>query len=127
MAIARECFKDPVTTKYIMDRLCNIIRKEMRVLSSDDSNSAMKHQDMNAMKNFKYDSLLRELSEFTPNLLYILNSITRTKRKRQNQTAIICMCAAILTKHRYSKMSMFQKIISAILYCGHVSKQVHYY
>ena len=54
--------------------------------------------------------------------IIILSSITKTKSERANQNAIIGMCATILLKHRYSKMSLVQKIISTILYAGHTSK-----
>ena len=38
-------------------------------------------------------------------------------------TSIIGVCAVILLKQRH-KMSMFQKIVSIVLYAGHTSKQV---
>ena len=68
--------------------------------------------------------VLQELHVHAHNLLHLLNSITSTKTDRDNQKAIIGMCASILLKHRYSKMSLVQKIVSVILYAGHTSKQV---
>ena len=68
--------------------------------------------------------VLQELHVHAPNLLHLLNSITSTKTDRDNQKAIIGMCASILLKHHYSKMSLVQKIVSVILYAGHTSKQV---
>ena len=76
------------------------------------------------MQNFIWDVVLLELHVHAPNFLHLLNSITSTKTDRDNQKAIIAMCASILWKHRYSKMSLVQMIVSVILYAGHTLKQV---
>jgi len=34
------------------------------------------------------------------------------------------MCAALMLKHRFTEMSLVQKIISLVLYAGHSDKQV---
>ncbi len=62
-----------------------------------------------------------ELKQHTPNFFHLLGSITKTKSTRPNEKATIGVCAAILLKHWYSKMSLVQKIT---LYAGHTSKQL---
>ena len=59
-----------------------------------------------------------------PVLLMILRACTETKRPRVNRVAVMVMCAALILKHRFSEMSLMQKIISLILYAGNSDKQV---
>ena len=123
-AIVQECFKDTVTTKHVLNHLGKILRREMKAMVSDNTGSLLRSQEIESMQNFSWDVVLQELHAHAPNLLHLLNSITSTKTDRDNQKAIIGMCASILLKHRYSKMSLVQKILSVILYAGHTSKQV---
>ena len=120
-AIAQECFKDPVTTKYVLDHLCGIIRREMKTMVADETNSILRNPGMEC---FTWDLIIEELGANAPNFLHLLHAMTKTKSVRKNRKAIIGVCASILLKHHYSKMSLVQKIISTILYAGHTSKQV---
>lgn len=124
MAVAKECLKDPITNKHIMNIVGNKMRKEMKAMVSDNVNSVMRSQGIDELKSFNWDILIQELTIHAPTLLNILISITKTITPRENQKAIIGICATILLKQRYSKMSLVQKIISIILYAGHASKQV---
>lgn len=119
--IAKECFKDPTTRKFALDCLGNILRKEMKVMMSDNTNSILRGSDI---KCFTWDILLNELKQHSPNFFHLLGCLTKTKSTRPNEKATIGVCAAILLKHRYFKMSLVQKITSIILYSGHTSKQV---
>ena len=108
--IAQECFKDPVTTKYVINHLGNTLQREMKVMVSDNTSSVLRSQDIESMKNFSWDLVLQELHMHAPNFLHLLTSLTKTKTNRENQKAIIGVCASILLKYRYSKMSLVQKI-----------------
>ena len=46
------------------------------------------------------------------------------KKYRPDDDVILCVCAAILLKHRNIHMNKLQRIVSLILYNGHASKQV---
>ena len=91
---------------------------------SDHTSSVLRNQNTESMENFTWDPLLDELQVHAPYLFQLLSSFTQTKSERENQMAIIGVCASILLKHRYSKMSLVQKVISLLLYTGHASKQV---
>ena len=91
---------------------------------SDHTSSVLRNQKLEGMRKFTWNLLIDELKVQAPNFLHLLSSLTRTKSERDNQKAIIGFCASILLKHRYSKMSLVQKVISIILYAGHTSKQV---
>ena len=81
-------------------------------------------QEKTYLSMFSWDKLLGELEENAPILLAILRECTQTKVPRPNQMSVIGMCAAIVLKYRYSKMSLVQKIISIILHGGHRGKLV---
>lgn len=112
--------------KYVLGSLGSAIKKELKAVASDD-NSLLKGQSIPSMKNFGWEKVLDELKLHAPIFLHIFQSITTTKSERPNQNAIIGMCASLLLKHRYSKMSMMQKIVSIILHAGRASKQVSLY
>ena len=71
-----------------------------------------------------WDKLLTEVSTYAPVFLSLLRAATYTRRSRDNQSAVIGICAAVLLKHRFHKMNLVQKLLSLILYSGHSSKKV---
>jgi len=73
---------------------------------------------------FDWNNLKAELSVNAPIFLSILEACTPTIRPQTNSTAVIGLCAALILKHRFTKMCLLQKIISLILYAGHSDKQV---
>ena len=77
-----------------------------------------------ALSSFRWVDLVNELEAHVPTLMMILNSATKTRCYRSNRIGVIGMCAALLLKFRYSRMSLVQKLISTILYAGHTGKQV---
>ena len=98
-AIVQECFKDAVATKHVLDHLSNILRREMKTMVSDNAGSVLRSQEIESMQNLSWDFVIQELSVHAPNLLQLLHSITSTKTDRDNQKAIIGMCASIMLKH----------------------------
>lgn len=102
-----------------------ILQKELSSMCSEKVNSILSGQSPTELKEFTWSKLVNELLESSPVFLSLLQSCTRTRRRRPNQVAVIGMCAAILLKHRHSKISLVQRILSLILCAGHSGKQVH--
>lgn len=123
-AVAYESLNDPVTRKYVLAKVGSIVRSELACMCSDKTDSILRSQSASDMKHFEWDKLLSELEAHTPVLLSILQSCTQTRRPRPNRKAIVGICAAILLKHRFGKMSLIQRILSVVLYAGHAGKQV---
>ncbi len=119
--VAAEVLKDPITKKYVLQRLGVNLRRELALMCSDKVESILQSQDL---KCFTWDKLLLEVSEHSPILYSILQSCTHTRRPRHNRNGIIGMCCAILLKFRYGKMSLVQRMVSLILYAGSSGKQV---
>lgn len=119
-----ECFKDPTTKKYIVEKVGRVARSELISLCSVKVSSIMLQQTEDVYDNFTWEKIYSELEINAPVLLSIFESCTETRTRRSNRKAVIGMCAAILLKHRFFKMSLVQRIISLILYAGHSGKQV---
>ena len=93
-------------------------------MCSDKTNSVLRADPTIELKVFKWDTLLAELSQNAPVFLSLLHAATHTRRNRENKSAVIGLCAAVLIKHRFQKMNVVQKLISLILYAGHSGKKV---
>lgn len=122
--MAVECLKEPGTRKYLLKRIGMLVRNELISMCSDSTSSILRQQSVSELKEFSWEKLLAELRANAPVFLSIVRECTRTRRLRPNQDAVLGMCAAILLKHRFSKMSLVQKILSLVLYGGHSGKQV---
>lgn len=123
-AVAVQCLKEPATRKYLLKRIGVLVRNELISMCSDSTSSILRTQCVSELREFSWEKLLSELQAKAPVFLSILHQCTRTQRPRRNQHAVVGMCAAIILKHRFSKMSLVQRILSMILYAGHSGKQV---
>ena len=109
------------------------LAKEMKVIASDGAHSILQSQNPSHLKEFSWDMLLNEVSQFAPVLKSLLFSATHTRVPKwmldlnpqgSNTDAIVGMCVAMLVNHRNPKMNLVQKINSLLLYAAHTSKQV---
>lgn len=123
-SVAIECLKEHSTKRYPLKRIGMLVRNELVVLCSDSTNSILRQQSVSELKEFNWKKLLSELENKAPIFLTILCECTHTRRPRSNRDDVMGMCAAILLKHRFPKMSLVQKIMSLVLYGGHSGKQV---
>ena len=123
-AVAEQCFKDPSTKKYLLEVFGREIRKDIRHISSSKTPSCLRYSSPEDLCTFTWDKLLTELSTGAPTLLEILRAATRKRIPRSNTIGVICMCAGIILKHHNPTLSLVQKILTVILFAGHVSKQV---
>ena len=80
---------------------------------------------MSDLRNFTWNGLLNELSLKAPTLLSILQSCTYLSKPRQNLSAVIGMCSALLLNHRFSKMFIVQRVKSLALASGGCRKLVY--
>ena len=92
------------------------------LMVSDSPHSLLKSQAVERMKSFSWASVLDELTHNTPTLLVFHRECKSIKKNHPNTPAIIGACAAILLKHRLNKMSVYQKMVSIVLYTEHTFK-----
>ena len=82
------------------------------MLCSPAANSVLGSQSLSDLSDFTWERVVKELEMHAPVLLSILRDATVTRTDRPNREAITGMCAALLLKHRYFKMSLVQKILA---------------
>ena len=70
-ALMSELLKDPANTKYLLRRIGILLRRELALMCSDQTNSILRSQSMSDLRNFTWNSLLSELSLKAPTLLSI--------------------------------------------------------
>ena len=85
----------------------------------------LRYTEPNNLAAFEWKAFELELKRNAPFIYEVLEALTTTPKGHKNQTSIICICAAIMLKHQHSNMSLINKLISCILFCGHCSKEVY--
>ena len=126
VSVALECVKDKKTQKHVVAAVGRIIKKEIKELCSSRVKSMQRSHDSNTLKQFNWDAIVDEANKHAPNLTLILMECTRSGRKKSKaeQKSIVGLCLSLLCKHRNPKMTLFQRILSLVLYAGHSAKQV---
>ena len=76
------------------------------------------------MKEFTWEKLLEEVKVLAPMLFRLLQSCTKMRKPINNQDAIVDVLVAIMCRHRHPVSYLFQRLVSLILYSGHMSKRV---
>lgn len=123
-ALARRCLENSEIRKYILKGVSQLLKREIAVLCSDSIESVLRDKSNDALKSFKWKTLVNELSNHCPSLLTILRHCTKFPNIKSQQEAVIGVIVAILCKNRRASASLFQRIISIVLYGGHASKRV---
>ncbi len=109
---------------YVIKALGCVIRKEMKRMCSDTTDSVLKSAKKDDLSTFSWEILWKEMFTHAPTFSSMLTECTKTRSNKRNRQAIIGICAAILLKHRFGQMSLVQKILSIILFNGCASKSV---
>ena len=122
-AAVRHTENCPVTRKYLIRKVYNLVNKELHNLCSDEVKSVLQTSDV---QEFTWDRLLNEIKAHAPMYFAIMQGCTHTVIPRNNRNAVIGICTAILLKHKFHKMSLVQKIISLIMYAGHRYAMLHF-
>lgn len=114
--------KDENGGKYCIQKIGVMIRNELHTLCNPATKSVLGSQCLSGLSDFTWKKLIDELEIHAPVLLTVLRYATVTRDDRHNRETIIGMCAALLLKHCYFKMSLVQKILALVLYSGHSGK-----
>ena len=62
----------------------------------------LRYTERNNLAAFKWKEFELELKRNAPFIYEVLEALITTPKRRKNQTSIICICAAIMFKHRHS-------------------------
>ena len=124
--IAQHCWKDQIIKGYLLKLVGATLHGEIATMCSDRADSLLKSQSVSEdLPAFQWGKLEAEMQVHAPTLTSLLHACFKTRVPRQNLQQMVCLCAALMCKHRRPTMCLLQKIISIILYNGHCSKQVY--
>jgi len=107
------------THKYVLSAVIKQIGKEMKNIGSLNCNLILR-SDHEAVKHFSWVAIWKE---FTQKLPTLVSFIRKLLPKSDNKCLSCFIC--ILLKHRCKHMSLFQRVISVLLYANGTSKQVN--
>ena len=124
-SLASAVLKDPDVCKLLVIGIGKIIKFEVKTLCCDRVNSVQRSASNEDITHFPWKKVMDEAIEHCPMLLSFLFASTATKAVRLNQLHFICTIVCMLSKFHYNRMSLFQKVISAILYAGHAGTVVN--
>ena len=121
-----QALKDPEAQKWLVKGVGKVVQFEVKKLCSDRVNSLQQSNSEDHIANFPWNKLFFEITENCPTLLSLLLHVTSTKREtkrvRQNNLTVVVVC--MLSKFHHLRMSIFQRLISVLLYAGHVGTMV---
>ena len=118
--------RDTKTRKHVVMALTQYVRKEIKELCSRRIMSIQRSHDLSTLKGFSWDTIVDEAAKYAPTLIDLLTGCTKKSLKapQASQKSIIGVCLSLLCKYRNPKMTLFQRMISLILYAGHSAKKV---
>ena len=132
--IGRQATKNIMIRQRVLSIIARDIQNEMTALCSKNFNSILRQSSFEAIQNFSWKSLSKELQQVAPTLYRVLSGCTNVTRRirsspknkkegHMNET-VLGVCASILLRHRNVHMNAVQHIVSLILNAGHSGKQV---
>ena len=119
-SFAKHALKNENIRRYVVVGLRKFLKCEMKNLCSDPY---LLNKSKEPLSNFSWDSFYEVLKIKTPTILAFLEACV-SQSSSLNTKVVVGVCAAILAKARRPAASLFQHIISIILYSGHSSKKV---
>ena len=118
-SLALQVLKDPAAYPWLLKGIGLMLRYEVKKLCSNKVNLIQRSK---ASGSFPWEDIFEEANVNCPTLTNLLLALTSTKSLRGNRVYLVC--AIIRMLYRCSRMSLFQKLISVLLYSGHVGTTV---
>jgi len=109
------------THKYVLTAVTRQIRNEMKTICSLTHNSILR-ANHEAVKHFSWDVICKELLEKVPTLFAFIQMLL-PKSSNVFVSSLIC----IILKQKCKHMSLFQRLISVLLYGHGTNQQVKVY
>ena len=116
-----ECLKQEDTRKYLFKKLINLLQEDIRRMCSSKVNSILQNKIADALKQFSWDTVMKELVQHAPTLLHILRGCTFSKKNKDLINGTTCVCAAIIM-HLKIRDEYAAKNIFTCVVCWSLSK-----
>ena len=123
---ALSILKDKNSWPWIVKGVGKVLLFELKHLCSIKVNSVLRRKDNKSIKRFPWEIIVNEVAKNCPTL-YCTSSVMYNYQKELqliNQKFIVVVIISILSKFRCTAMSLFQKMVSMILYAGHAGNKV---
>ena len=110
---------------HVLKCFSRLLQYELHSLCSDNRDCILISHATDDMINFNCRKVICDAEQLAPNLLYN-NIIIRQcmPANKKSNDSIAGLIISILLKQRRASASMFQRILSLILYSGHCTKKV---
>lgn len=118
--MAKSVLSYPVYRREIILTLGKLIREEVKAMCSEKADSILRKNDPSSLEHFSWDNVVQEAKVHTP-ILYSLLEVCISEPEKVHMRGYL---VALLCHIRWNNMNLHLKIVSAILYAGHCSKQV---
>ena len=119
-AVAATAMKSSLTSDKIMREVARTIKREMACISSSDHDFILR-DNVEALKNFSWDTVTLELQSKVPTLMLLLWSLVRNPSRSK---PFIASLACQLLKDSHPKLGLMQRATSVLLYAYGTSKHV---
>lgn len=123
-SLAIQTLKDPDAYPWLVKGIGTVVNYELQQLCSNHG-SIQRSKEKGSVENFPWDDIAKEAVEHCPTLTSLLLASTTTKAQRTNRKYLFCAIMCMLSKYRRSCMSLFQRLVSVVLYSAHVGTTVH--
>jgi len=106
------------THNYVLSALAKQMRTEMKTICSLSHNSILR-SNHEAVKHFSWEIIWKELVQQVPTLVSFLEKLLP-----KSEYKFFAYLISVILKHRCKHMSLFQRVMSVLLYANGTSKQV---
>ena len=111
---------DKLQTKNMLIQVARTIKEELKKISWDKEGSFIK-DEIAALQNFNWKSLLVHYEYYMPMLMQLLKVLIPNFQQRE---PLVCTLASQILKNWNTKMSLLQQAVSILLYGNGTKKQV---
>ena len=123
--LALSILKDKNSWPWIVKGVGKVLLSKLKHLCSIKVNFVLRRKDNESIKRFPWEIIVNEVVKNCPTHTALLLSCTTTRKSTlMNQKFIVVVIVSILSKFKCSAMSLFQKMVSMILYAGHAGNKV---
>lgn len=114
------CMRDPHKRNHLLKCFGRLLQHEVRSLCSDNTKSILISHATEDMIGFNWSRVIDDAEQVAPTLLYLVRQCMPTLK--ENNDSLVGLIIAILVKQRRPSASIFQRMLSLLLYSGHCTK-----
>lgn len=124
-SVLSRSMKDDRKRRFILKCVGRVLKYEVRQLCSDKCEYILLSQNV---EDFNWSIVVQNAERMSPCLLYLIRQcLPYNDNGGTSNLRISGLIIAILLKQQRERASLFQKVLSLILFAGHCTKSVSYH